>query len=163
MAIYKALIKHGYSNFSLEIIEYCEPSLAVSREQYYLDLLKPEYNVLQIAGSSLGFKHSDETIAKMKARVWSDEHKAKRLEGLKTLNASPESRERLLNYNAARSTRVEVLDILNGNRTEYPSVREAARAIECADTSIGYVLKILNQKGEHKAIKNRYLVRPLSD
>ena len=69
MAIYKALIKHGYSNFSLEIIEYCEPSLAVSREQYYLDLLKPEYNVLQIAGSSLGFKHSDETIAKMKARV----------------------------------------------------------------------------------------------
>ena len=32
------------------------------REQYYLDLLKPEYNVLEQAGSSLGFKHKAETL-----------------------------------------------------------------------------------------------------
>ena len=31
--IYRALVKYGYSNFSLEILEYCDPSEAISREQ----------------------------------------------------------------------------------------------------------------------------------
>ena len=65
MYIYKAILKYGYSNFSLEILEYCEPNLLISREQYYIDLLEPEYNILKIAYSSLGFKHSLYTRAKM--------------------------------------------------------------------------------------------------
>ena len=63
LIISRALIKYGYSNFSLEILEYCKLSEAVLREQYYLDLLKPEYNILKTAGSTQGFKHSDETKA----------------------------------------------------------------------------------------------------
>ena len=35
-------------------------------EQHYLDLYKPKYNILKVAGSSQGFKHSPETIAKLK-------------------------------------------------------------------------------------------------
>jgi len=50
--IYNALLKYGFSKFSLEIIEYCAPENCIEREQYYLDLLKPEYNTLKIAGSS---------------------------------------------------------------------------------------------------------------
>lgn len=38
----------------------------LKREQYYLDLYKPEYNILSIAGSSLGFKHSQETKDKLR-------------------------------------------------------------------------------------------------
>lgn len=60
--IHKALLKYGYLNFSLEILEYCNKNISVSREQYYIDLLKPDYNILQTAGSSLGFKHSPETL-----------------------------------------------------------------------------------------------------
>ena len=87
MYIYKAILKHGHSNFSLspyplsppytpftttkvvgggviwgmgeggtEILEYCEPSKVLEREQYYIDLLKPEYNILKTAG--LGNTHS---------------------------------------------------------------------------------------------------------
>jgi len=64
------LLKYGYSNFTLEILEYCEPENALAREQHYLDHLKPEYNILQIAlaaqdawgcfaaGSILGYKQS---------------------------------------------------------------------------------------------------------
>lgn len=48
--IYNVLLLEGYSAFSLEIIEYCERYEAISREQYYIDLLKPEYNILKIAG-----------------------------------------------------------------------------------------------------------------
>ena len=45
--IYRALLKNGYSNFQLEILEFCEPDLVLNREQYYLDLLDPEYNNLK--------------------------------------------------------------------------------------------------------------------
>jgi len=61
-----ALLKYGYSNFRLEILEYCEKKETLSREQYYFDLLKPEYNILKVAGSTLGFKHSVETLNHMK-------------------------------------------------------------------------------------------------
>jgi hypothetical protein len=35
-------------------LEYCDLENIIDREQYYIDLLKPEYNVLKDAGSSLG-------------------------------------------------------------------------------------------------------------
>lgn len=59
MVIYQALLKYGYSNFTLEILEYCEPSNVIAREQFYLDLLCPEYNLLKTAGSRLGYKCSE--------------------------------------------------------------------------------------------------------
>jgi group I intron endonuclease len=63
--IHNALLKHGYSNFSLYILEYCEKNNVLVREQYYIDLLVPEYNILKKAGSSLGYKHSTEAIEKI--------------------------------------------------------------------------------------------------
>ena len=63
--ISRALIKYGYSNFSLIILEYCNKSDLLEREQYYFDKLEPQYNILKIAGSSKGFNHSDETKAKI--------------------------------------------------------------------------------------------------
>lgn len=63
--ICKALLT-GYSNFSFEILEYCNKEDCIIKEQYYIDLLKPEYNILPTAGSLLGYKHSKEAKAKMK-------------------------------------------------------------------------------------------------
>lgn len=65
--IYKALIKYGYSSFRLDILEYCDPSILIKREQYYLDILKPEYNILKKAGSLTGFKHNEATIEVIRA------------------------------------------------------------------------------------------------
>ena len=59
--IYRSLIKNGYSMFMLEILEYCDPDMVIEREQYYIDTLKPEYNILKTAGSLKGFKHSEAT------------------------------------------------------------------------------------------------------
>lgn len=55
MNVCDALLKYGYSNFSLFIIEYCceAPNNCLIREQYYLDTLLPEYNFLQKVNSSL--------------------------------------------------------------------------------------------------------------
>ena len=60
MAINKAILKYGLNNFSLEIIEYCDKTCArsyaavqlIEREQFYLDTLKSEYNILKIAARS---------------------------------------------------------------------------------------------------------------
>lgn len=38
----------------------------IVREQYYLDLLKPYFNICPIAGSCLGRKHTQETIDKIR-------------------------------------------------------------------------------------------------
>lgn len=64
LIISRALIKYGYSNFSVYILEYCDKSHLIQREQYYLDKLNPEYNILRsmkIAGSSRGYKHSQDS------------------------------------------------------------------------------------------------------
>jgi group I intron endonuclease len=81
MVIYRAMLKYGPSGFILEILEYCDPKEVIIREQYYLDLLKPIYNLLEKASSSLGYRHTKEAIEKMKAahkeRELSEETKAK--------------------------------------------------------------------------------------
>jgi len=68
-----ALRLHGYSAFSLIILEYIDikditkpeaKKIVLKREQYYLDLLSPHYNILKLAGNSLGYKHSPEVITK---------------------------------------------------------------------------------------------------
>lgn len=73
--ILDALLKYGYNNFTLEILEYCPKTVLLEREQFYLDLLVPEYNILKHAYSLLGFKHSQESIEKLKAKIISPEHK----------------------------------------------------------------------------------------
>jgi group I intron endonuclease len=50
--IHRALLKYGYSNFRLDILEYCVPNELIKREQYYIDLIKPEYNILKKAGAN---------------------------------------------------------------------------------------------------------------
>ena len=63
--ISKALVKYGYSNFSLTILEYCKKSDLQAREQYYFDKLNPQYNILKMAGSYLKSKHTEKTKKKI--------------------------------------------------------------------------------------------------
>ena len=65
LIISRALIKYGYSNFYLTILEYCDISELNQREQHYFDKLNPKYNLLKVAGSSLNHKHSEQTKAKI--------------------------------------------------------------------------------------------------
>jgi excinuclease UvrABC nuclease subunit len=61
----KSLAKNGLSAFRLEIIKYCDKYEVLKWEQYWMDILQPEYNILKVAGSSLGYKHTEENKAKM--------------------------------------------------------------------------------------------------
>ena len=65
MTIYKSLLKHGYAKFRLEILEYCSTDKLLTREQFYFDNYNPEYNILKIAGSPLGYRHSEAAKARI--------------------------------------------------------------------------------------------------
>jgi group I intron endonuclease len=66
LKISRALLKYGYSNFSLTILEYCDKSDLLVREQYFFDKLNPQYNLLKIAVNSLNLKHTEETKVKFR-------------------------------------------------------------------------------------------------
>lgn len=144
MLICKAILKYGYSNFKLEILEYCDPQIVLVREQFYLDLLKPEYNILTKAGSSLGFKHSEES----KQKMGEADHSGRFRKG----HRHPEEIRKKISdallgnkYSLGRKkpdgsgrpiVQIEVLDLSTGIKTVYPSILEAARALDIPASSI---------------------------
>jgi len=81
MAICCALIKHEYSNFSLEILEYFEVSELLIREKHYWDIFNPEYNIAQ------------DPTAPMSGRTHSEETKTKISDAIKGSNHSDETRQ----------------------------------------------------------------------
>ena len=103
-----------------EILEYCEPDKCISKEQFYLDLYSPKYNILKKAGSSLGFKHSAETLAKLKLRKFSEETLKKLRLHISNLN---------LELNIKKRIKVNIHDFITESTTTYDSVAIAAKAI----------------------------------
>lgn len=114
--------KYGEHVFEFTVLEYCEPRDCLVIEQQYLDIIfnseyfdqSMRYNVHSTAGSSLGFKHTDETRKRMsvsrKGRVLTDDHR------------------RNLSKSASRS--VYQLDITTGEViAEYSSAKEASEAL----------------------------------
>jgi len=63
----RAFDKDSKEAFIFEVLEELEPENLVEREQYYLDTLNPEYNILPTAGSSFGVQYTDDARAKMSA------------------------------------------------------------------------------------------------
>ena len=64
--ICSALLKYGHYNFSLIILEYCEPDKCLEREGYYWKLFKPEYNIAQDPTAPFyGRTHSDASKTKI--------------------------------------------------------------------------------------------------
>jgi group I intron endonuclease len=126
--IHNALLKHGYSNFSLYILEYCEKNNVLVREQYYIDLLVPEYNILKTAGSSLGYKHSTEAIGKIinagKGRFFSEEARVK-------MRAAALQRIDQIRSSVARANGRPVLvkNVETGEILEFASQKEASKQL----------------------------------
>ncbi len=52
--------KYGEDDLYFVIIEPCLPHFLIKREQFYIDELKPFFNVAKIAGSSLGICRTEE-------------------------------------------------------------------------------------------------------
>lgn len=65
----RAVNKYGLNNFVFQIIEQCEVDQTLDREQFYIDTLKPKYNVTKNALAPMqGRKHTDKTKQLLKSR-----------------------------------------------------------------------------------------------
>lgn len=61
----RAYYKYGEAAFKFSVIEFVEDiDTLISREQYYLETVRPKYNIYPTAGSSLGYKQSKESCMK---------------------------------------------------------------------------------------------------
>jgi len=152
MNICKALIKHGYSNFSLTIIEYCEVSELLEREKYSWKLFKPEYNIAQDPTAPMsGRTHSDDT-----KRIMSGENHPNYGK-----NLSEETRTKIsdalqgkpkVEGSGKPSQVIEVTDITNNTTISYDSISEAAKALNIKQSTItNYILR-----NQHKPYKGIY-------
>lgn len=148
--ICNSLLKYGHYNFSIDILEYCEPSVLIKREQYYIDILKPEYNILKKAGSSLGYKHTKETLLKLKERRLSTEA----LINLKLVKKGivPSSPLRKINHLLVTGHITIVVNKKDNSIKEYNSIRAASR-----DIGINHAT-ILNYINSNKLLKDTYLI-----
>ena len=129
MIINRALLKHGYSKFKLEILEYCNPKELAKREKYYMDAFTPEYNVLKAAYTSLGYKHTKESLVKIN--------------------------ENLAKLNKSKSIAVKVTNLETNVSQEYPSLRNAAESLNTNKTTLKkYILSSKPLNGIYKLESN---------
>lgn len=127
----------------------------LSLEQRYIDLLKPTYNILPLAGNSFGYKHTEETIKAMRDN-YSDVRRERigslnrgkslsqktveliREAALKRETMTPETRDKC----KTRSLALTIIRLsdksLVGN---FPNIIEAAKYLKCDEKTIRRALK----------------------
>lgn len=142
MRICQALLKYGYSNFSLQILEYCDKSECIKKETHYIEKLKPEYNIQLFPSTPmLGVKHRKESIAKLK----------------KSLTGLSKSDLHKLNLSLADpgSIEIEAIDLVENKTTVHHSMRAAAKELGIQPVIITKFIS----RGQVKPYKGRYIFK----
>lgn len=172
LTIIKALLKYGMKNFSLIILEITDKENVLIREQFYLDEFKPEYNILKFARNSQGFKHTKESIEKIKKSKIGGKHSdevRKRMSITRRGESNnffgkkhtEETILKLKEIALGRTTSnrkgfvVEVIDTLNNSTKNYSSIREAARDL---NTHISTLWR-REKQGLTTPFRKRYLIK----
>lgn len=166
-----ALSKYGYSKFSFHILVVCGIDKCINIEQHYMDLLKPEYNMLKKAGSSLGFKHSEETLKFLREerkvsentrrnlslaaskRILSKQEKNK-LSVSRLGKKMPLSTRTKISDSASElwGITVELKDTKSNTKEQFPSLTKAAERTGVSRTAVKKALV------SGKLIKNRWTI-----
>lgn len=183
LPILRALKKYTMKNFCIIILEYVEivknPKslwLALDEsENRWLALLKPEYNILELAKSSRGYKHSLESKDKIRTaklgKLHSAETKQKMSESSKGINStwfgknlSAETKAKLSaialrrTYSHKPGIVVKVVDIKTNITTLYSSIRSVALALNSNHSTLLRRDALQIQQGIHTPYRKRYLI-----
>ena len=168
IAICSALVKYGYSNFRLEILEYCDKTETLNRESYYIKLFKPKYNIMQDCLAPMtGRFHSDETKKLMSdvrlgskhplfGKKVSEEVKKKMSEsvsGEKHHNFGKKtSAEVLEKIIKSKGTAVKIFDTHTNETITYASGNQGAKSISCTRSVFQRYLD------SGRPLKDRYII-----
>lgn len=112
LLISKAINKHGSDVFTVAILELNTEDNTLAMEQFYLDQYDPAYNILKFASRPEGYVHTDESKAKMAAKV----------------------KDRV-------GHKVLITDILTGKVVERKSLRKAALLLKCRQVKVAELAK----------------------
>lgn len=148
MPINVALLKYGYTNFSLTILEICDKDSIMSREKHFFEVYSPEYNILKTPGSpsrGSGWTHSEATIESM------------RIAASKTFK-SPEFLTKL-SKGQSSGIEVEVTDLETNKSSTYHAIRAAARALGIDKRYIEHYIYLK----QDKPVLGRYTFKLNSD
>ena len=167
----RALRKYGLNSFCFCILEYYSGFVQkenlnknhidlLKRETFYLELLKPEYNILTIGGSSLGYKHREETKDFMKINYSQDrKDKIGQLNLNKklsesTINKQSISQKRLFKnkdfkakflsecgFTLFKPKGIELVDSNNKLVSKFKSISEAKKVLKICNKTIAKYLK----------------------
>lgn len=101
----RAWLKHGQKSFIFVVLEnLISIDNLTEREQYWIDKLKPDYNLAPVAGSQFGYKHTAEARANM-----SNAHKGKKFSAETKLKMS---KSKMGNkFNTGRKQSAEEIEI----------------------------------------------------
>lgn len=173
--IVRSLNKYSMKSFNLHILEYSNSKDIIKCEQKWIDLIGPEYNTNPTAGSTKGYKHTKESIEKMKlsATGRTHSHEIKELMSITrrgTNNSffnkkhSPETIEimkeiaRNRKYVPVKGLEVEITDLDTKTTTVHSSIREAAKFLQ---SDIKIILRRESsqlEKGINTPYRNRYII-----
>lgn len=125
----KSFNKHGIHCFFYTILEFCEPEVRIEREKYYIDLLKPDFNLqLDPVLKTLSVYSRQKLSKSVKAGIATGKYKTK------------------FDY-----TPVEVYDYMGNFITTYKDKEEASQKLEISKKTVQYLasgyLKGLSKKG----------------
>jgi group I intron endonuclease len=135
-----AILKYDISNFSLDILEYCEPNMLTIKEQYYIDLFNPKYNLCKKANSPLGVKRNTLfSINLSKAKRGKKIYKTKINENkvIKFVNVNTKTKIFLRNIGIS----VKVFDPSNNLIKEFSSMSDAAKFFNVHPSTISRIYK----------------------
>ena len=144
--------KYGNNSFEFSILEIIPEELftkefLLSREQYYIDSVNPEYNILKTAGSTLGYTHTEETKVKisssMKGVKKSEDH-AKNIKESQIGKTLSEDHKRKLSIAAKNRTKQGHVTKIRVDDVEYNSIKEASELLNIKYNTLKQRLKSPN-------------------
>jgi len=139
MTICKSLLKHGYAKFRLEVLEYCSTDKLLTREQFYFDSYNPEYNILKIAGSPLGYRHNEAAKARIslasKNRIVSESTRYLKRKILLGKTLDSERLENMRRGNVLKQT-ILLTKTETGDTLEFSSMTDAGKYLDISRTTL---------------------------
>ena len=139
----------------------CEPDKLLIREKYYI-YLGAEYNIVKdpTIPPMSGRKHSEESKTKISdAMVGNTNKKGQTLnDDTKQKISDTKKGKPKVEGSGKPSQQIEITDIKNDITTSYNSISEAARALNCNESSIRSNIK----SNSNKPYKGRYTFKKLN-
>lgn len=133
--VWHAVNKHGLSNFAFIVLDTVSNYVAENNrklldiEDHYITILKPEYNISQYAGNTLGLKHTEVTKTKMK------------------LNYSSERREAIGSLNRGKKFSSSTIGLIRQAALNRPPMSLKTRNKVSANSSIAQLFNVSMVKG----------------